>query len=101
MLEIEKKETRFINCFKLEKFIQEHYKQPKYSIIVDVEGNNDSYIRMNVEKEEIDPEDTCYLKDWENWIENGEYGWTLELILNDLCCKGLIEEGELFIEVWW
>lgn len=86
-----------IEWTELEQFIEAVYGQ-KYDIISDMEWDNDSEHSFKVKK--------APLKDYEaNQVEQfkatGKGGYIAYAILDDLCNRGFILEGEYLINVCW
>lgn len=78
-----------INCFELEKIIQEIFNLDEYSIVCAIESSNDVYYKMSVEpfkqdKEELNDENTHP-----------------STFLDEMCFRGLIIPGDYLIEVSW
>ena len=106
-----------VDCREFSKFVKEHYNR-EFDLI---ERNapymgNDSFLSIDVSKDEpndwypdeddlaSDPEDA--ISKWASdeddfkFLEN-ELGISEDLILWDLCKKGIIPEGTYIIQIWW
>ena len=96
MLQYSKVIYKEINSFDLEKLITDHYSRD-YEIVSDNEWNNDSSYKQNISKGEIDD---FYKERFEDWKQGfGGSNYMLRHILQDLCNKGEIEEGNYLIDV--
>lgn len=81
----------------LERFVGEIYGQ-KYDFVSDMEVSNDSEHSFKVQKRQFSEWD---VKDLEAFKTTGKTGWRAHLILDDLCNRGLIPEGNYLITVCW
>lgn len=97
---LEKKEIYHIDYNDLQEFIREHYNRPDFNIICDMEWNNDASYVLQVCKDELEK---CDKEEIESWKLDSydSYHYIVPTLLNDLCNKGLVEEGEIYVSVCW
>ena len=86
-----------VEYHELEDLILHVYKQ-EYEIVVGEEQRNDSLIRCRVEKEEFDNYSKERVKEF---IETGDESYMLTYLLQDMCNRDIIEEGNYLIDISW
>lgn len=96
-LEHTKKTVIEVDYSDLEDFIEENY-NVEYNIIAGEETGNDEYLSYTIKNEYLTNYDYLNLR---KWTETGNGMYLLSNILQDLCVKGLIEEGNYLIHVSW
>ena len=82
----------------LEKIIQQHYSRPDYEIPSEEEFGQGwkTYVLAKRELNEYGA------KDIEQFIAKTKQGhYMLHTLLQDLCNKGLVPEGKLFVDITW
>jgi len=82
----------------LEKLICEVYGKKEYSLVASEEWGN-------YEDHEIEPcledEDEYDKEDLKEWINGNKHDFVLQVIMNDLLRKGVIESGTYLIHIFW
>jgi len=80
-----------------ERVVNEFYKPtPEWDFVSDHEANNDSNYSFHVTGEIDEYEKDRIL----NFIKDSNFeGWMTQVLLDDLCCKGIINKGEYLINV--
>jgi len=74
-----------------DKLVRKHYNKPDYEVLIGLECGNDTEHLFHVKKEPIDEYD----------MDSKRFFEYPQTILNDLCNKEIIEEGEYLIQVCW
>lgn len=98
ILQVSKKEVNSIYYRTLNKFINEFYDKEDYSLVEDIEATNDTVVCYKVSKRELDMFEQTTLH---KFVNKSIIGYTLPTLLLDLCNKGVIEEGNYLIEIYW
>ena len=96
-LEVEQKTVFKVDYNDLDDFISEVYGH-RYEIVADEELSNYSSKEFDIKKEVLDDYDS---KSLQEFIDDGKGQFNARLILIDLCNKGLIEEGDYIIKIYW
>lgn len=96
-LKCKKKTVIEVDCFDLERFINEVYGH-NFEILCDLECANDSCRTMSIKKGKMTKYD---LADVGKYKEIGEGSYLLHQLMDDMCARDLIEEGDYVIEISW
>jgi hypothetical protein len=86
-----------VDYYNLEDFIKSVYGKD-YSFIQDQECGNDSSHEFHISKKKLRKYDQKKLEEFAN---DGEYCFSADVIMGDLCHKGLIEPGHYIVKVCW
>lgn len=86
-----------VEYHELEDLILHVYKQ-EYNIAAGEEKMNYVLLKYNVKKEQLDDYDKEQIK---NFIETGNENYMLSYLLQDMCNKDIIEEGNYLINILW
>ena len=93
------KETVFqIDDNVFDQIVNEVYGKTDFSFVASEEMSNDTAKSFDVEKEPLDKWDQEIL---DEFIKGNRHQWVAAIIFNDLCNKGIIEEGEYIVYVSW
>jgi hypothetical protein len=96
-LKFEEVNYRAVDYNDWDKFIAEVYGVPDYSITADEEYGNDENHEFRARKEPLDTYDANKIVK----LKEGRGSYTTSVLMNDLCNRGLIEEGTYLIKVSW
>lgn len=87
-----------IDYGEFDKMVQENFNWPEFEIVAREEMNNgDDKLYINVSGEPVDYE----REDMIEFLDGDRKYVSTNTILNALCKKGVIQEGNYIIEVWW
>lgn len=78
--------------------IHNHYGRKDYEFAADKEAINDSCYSFHIKKEPIC---SYNLPKLEQFINGGKFSYITRTLLQDLCNKEIIPEGEYIIKVSW
>lgn len=101
-LKLNKKSTYYVDFVEMDRFIKDVYGRD-FSCLEDQEMMNDSVYKFIIDGN-LSKFDQERLKRWldgSNGDSNHGYGFFLQIILNDLLSKKLIELGTYIITVCW
>ena len=93
-----KKTVFHVEHWDLEEFICEVYGKDEYSFVEDAEVQNYSSKEFSLNKEPLDERDTNILN---RFIEGHSPQYIIRILLQDMCNRDLIEEGDYIIKVFW
>lgn len=97
-LEYEQISYRQLDYNDLENFIAQHYGIKEYSIPCVMECGNDTSFTIRAQAGELDQYDNKVLE----MVKAGrEPPFSLSVVLQDLCNKGLVDEGSYLVKVSW
>lgn len=103
-------ETRPVNPFQpetiyvaswrdFENLVHNFYGREEYDFVVDQEASNDSQHRFEVTPDDLNIE--WEAEEIDKYKEKGEYSYSTEIFLADLCRAGVIQPGTYLITVCW
>lgn len=93
-----KKESVFrVAYHEFEALVNKEYNKTDYSIVADEELSNDSSKSYSVEKMELSKYDKLDLEKF----KKGHQPYMSNILFQDLCNKGIIDEGEYIIDICW
>lgn len=92
------KETVFRVDYKdLDDFISFHFSR-QFDVIVDQEMRNHSVVEIEARKEALNEDEAADVENYRNGAKNY---YMLNLLMQDLCCRGFIEPGRYYINISW
>lgn len=80
-----------------DEIVNKFYNKNNYDIVAYEELNNYSSKEYNIKKKKLSPYDE---KNLQNFIDT-DYQWVTQILFQDLCNKGILEEGKYIIDVSW
>lgn len=96
-LNIVTKTVHAIDYQEFDRFVEEVYGQP-FSFPADMESRNDTSHTMLADREGVPEYERA---DLDRFIATGEGQFLADTLLQDMCHRGLIPEGEYLINVCW
>ncbi len=87
-----------IDYFDFDEFIKKHYQKSDFEFCADQESRNDSSHSFSVSKH---PMSDYELKRLNKFKSDQRVDFISSTLLNDLCNKGIIPEGQYIVNVSW
>jgi hypothetical protein len=97
-LKMQVKQTYHVDYSDLERFIQDVYNVDDFSIARDQEQGNDTSISMNVVKKPLNTYDSQLI---EKFTTVNPPSFMLYTVMQDMCNKDLIPDGQYVIKISW
>jgi hypothetical protein len=97
---MEKKTMFTCDYNEFERLVVETFKvdQDYYEFVADMECGNDSGHEFNVKKEPLGKYEQ---EDLDKWLAGSGQGWMTHNLIQEMCNRGVIEEGNYLISVCW
>lgn len=96
-LTIVTKQIHTVDSYDLDAFISEHYER-EFEFVADQESGNDQGHAFNVKKDDLE---SWHTKDLATFREGGHPTFVAGTLLQDLCNRGFIPEGDYLVKVSW